>query len=301
MQHAYLIIAHNDFSILEKSILLLDDVHNDFYIHIDKKVKNFDFNYFKNLVKKSNVYFVKRINVCWGSFSQIACEYLLLKAAYKKHYDYYHLISGADMPIASNDIIYNFFKTNNGKEFVAFDNHDKINDDVLARIKYYHFFVPFAKSKNRLLRNVFNFFHYYFIRIENILNINRTKNCLFKFRKGANWVSITDRFASYVIKQEKIIKKYFKYSYCADELFIQTILYNSDFYKNVYSNNNDDYLGIKRCIDWSRGNPYTFKMEDFDYLVTSNCFWARKFSTKIDDKIIDEIYNYVKEKNDGKS
>ena len=56
-KHAYLIIAHVDFSILEKTIKLLDDENNDFYIHIDKKVKNFDFEYYKKFfLLKENQY-----------------------------------------------------------------------------------------------------------------------------------------------------------------------------------------------------------------------------------------------------
>ena len=54
-KHAYLIMAHNEFDILEKQLRLLDDYRNDIYIHIDKKVKQFNFNYYKNIVKNSNV------------------------------------------------------------------------------------------------------------------------------------------------------------------------------------------------------------------------------------------------------
>ena len=41
-RHAYLIMAHNNFYILEKLLILLDDPRNDIYIHIDKKVSKFD-------------------------------------------------------------------------------------------------------------------------------------------------------------------------------------------------------------------------------------------------------------------
>ena len=74
---------------------------------------------------------------------------------------------------------------------------------------------------------------------------------------------------------------------------MQTILYNSKFYKNVYSIKNDDYLGIKRYIDWKRGEPYTFTIDDYDLLINSNCFWARKFSSKKDKEIINKIYEKV--------
>ena len=44
-----MIIAHNEFELLEILVRLLDDPRNDIYIHIDAKVKNFDFAYFKVL------------------------------------------------------------------------------------------------------------------------------------------------------------------------------------------------------------------------------------------------------------
>lgn len=38
-KHAYMIIAHNEFDLLEILVRLLDDPRNDIYVHIDAKVK----------------------------------------------------------------------------------------------------------------------------------------------------------------------------------------------------------------------------------------------------------------------
>ena len=38
MRHAYLIIAHADFELLENLLSVLDYEDNDIFIHIDKKV-----------------------------------------------------------------------------------------------------------------------------------------------------------------------------------------------------------------------------------------------------------------------
>ena len=38
MKHAYLIIAHHEFDILNKLIQAIDDERNDIFIHFDKKV-----------------------------------------------------------------------------------------------------------------------------------------------------------------------------------------------------------------------------------------------------------------------
>ena len=292
-KQAYLIMAHNDFTVLEKELKLLDNENNDIYLHIDKKVKNFDFDYFKNLIKKSNLYFTKRLDVRWGSFKQIECEYLLFKTASVNNYSYYHLLSGIDMPLKSQIEIYKFFKENKGKEFVCFDNHKNVSISALERVKYYHFFTSLARSKNKLLRKFFQKFHFHSLKIQKKLKVNRLKKVNYEFRKGANWVSVTNEFVKYLLSKEKEVKKIFKYSYCADELFVQTIIYNSKFYQNVYSKKNDDYLGIKRFIDWQRGEPYTFTIEDYDLLMNSNCFWARKFSSQKDKEIIDKIYEKV--------
>ena len=77
MKHAYLIMAHNEPYILEKLLRLIDDERNDIYLHIDKKWKNFDFEKFKNVVRKSNIYFSDRLDVRWGTYSQIKCELVL--------------------------------------------------------------------------------------------------------------------------------------------------------------------------------------------------------------------------------
>ena len=292
-KHAYLIMAHNEFTILEKLLKLLDNENNDIYLHIDKKVKNFDFNYFKKLIKKSNLIFTKRLDVRWGSYKQIACEYLLFRTASQKKYAYYHLLSGTDMPLTNQKTVHDFFDKNKGKEFVCFDNHQNISESAIERVKYYHLFVNLARSKNKLLCKFFQVFHFHSIKFQKKLKINRLKKVNYTFRKGANWVSVTDEFVKYLLSKEKEVKKIFKYSYCADELFVQTILYNSKFYKNVYSIKNDDYLGIKRYIDWKRGEPYTFTIDDYDLLINSDCFWARKFSSKKDKEIINKIYEKV--------
>lgn len=78
--------------------------------------------------------------------------------------------------------------------------------------------------------------------------------------------------------------KYFRYSQCADELFVQTILINSPRIEKIIDSN-------LRCIDWKRGNPYTFKLEDYEMLMGSNKLFARKFDISVDRDIILKIYD----------
>ena len=105
---AYLIIAHKNLEQLKKLLKLLDYSKNDLYIHIDKKAEKeiieFDFS---KCCKYSKVYKFFEYSVNWGSENVINCELFLLKKANEnKKYEYYHLISGADLPLKGAKEIY---------------------------------------------------------------------------------------------------------------------------------------------------------------------------------------------------
>ena len=289
-KHAYLIIAHNNFEILEKTLKLLDDEKNDFYIHIDKKVKNFDFEKFKSFVKKSRIFFTDRINVKWGHFSQIQCELFLLEEATKNNYSYYHLISGVDIPIKPKNEIYNFFENNKGKEFINFQSK-AYNEKLNNRFNIYHLFPNYSRSKLKIILSLIEKFS---LLLQKLLRINRIKKMNIQFQKGDQWFSITNSFAKYVLEKEKWLNKTFKFTSCCDEIFLQTLIINSSFKENLFNKefNNNQIISIKRYIDWNRGFPYTFRKEDFNDLINSEALFARKFDLNIDREIVEMIFKY---------
>lgn len=121
------------------------------------------------------------------------------------------------------------------------------------------------------------------VRIQKLMHVDRTKNSGLKLYKGAQWFSITHEFAKYLISQKKVIYKYFGTAICADEVFVQTMIGNSRF-KDCIA---DSYM---RCIDWKRGAPYTFTIEDYDMLMNSGMFFARKFDEHVDMEIVNKLY-----------
>lgn len=56
----------------------------------------------------------------WRDYSQIKIEIVLIKVASQKNYAYYHLISGVDLLLKSQEEFHQFFKKHNGKEFIHF-------------------------------------------------------------------------------------------------------------------------------------------------------------------------------------
>lgn len=286
--HAIMIIAHNQFELLEKLILALDDVRNDIFIHIDAKADNFDFEHYDGLTKHSAVAFTnKRESIKWGSFDMVKAEYDLLEKVFESgtEYEYVHLISGVDLPIKSNDEIHRFFSENSGKEFIHFTSN-KLNNTELDRVRAYHF--AFGR------RNIFNRAVTIFeSKSARLFGINRIKNL--EVQKGGQWFSITGDFAKYVLSQKYFVYKQFNHTFIPDEFFIQTLLINSNYKDNLYQPviDNSSLMNM-HLADWKRGNPYVWRSSDFEELKASSCMFARKFDINVDSEIIDLVLNYIK-------
>lgn len=283
-RHAFLIMAHKDDVVFRTLIRMLDNPRNDIFIHMDLKNKNYKEPEISSLVKNCNIYHCPRIKVTWGGYSMIMAELLLLKEASEKgHYKYYHLLSGQDLPIKKQEYIQRFFDDNGGKEFVQFQSP---TFSFQSRVRYYHLLQekigkagPFViRACNKVL-----------LGAQKGLGINRNTGVV--FQKGANWFSITDGLARYVLSKEMWIEKTFKHTKCCDEVFLQTIVTNSEYNDNLFHDRYDDNpCAIMRLADFKRGNPYIFRKSDYSELEKSNCLFARKFDAAIDQKIVNDIF-----------
>jgi len=293
VRHAYLIMAHNEFDILEKLLRLLDDNRNDFYIHIDKNAPDFPFERFRSIPEKSRVYFTPRLDVRWADTSITECQLIMLKEAVPRGYRYYHLLSGVDLPLKSNDDIHAFFAEHDGKEFVHFCTEEQ-TESMRFHVEYYHF-RRLMRSKNTLARaagyaltGASRFFYR--------LGFRRRWELGVRLASGSNWCSISHALANYIVEMEEWIRDHFRLTCISDELYIQTLVENSAFHHRLYHSEKDDnYLANMRFIDWTRGSPYVFRSEDFDALIASPFLFARKFSSKVDAEIINRIYAHLKE------
>lgn len=292
MKHAYLIMAHKNWAQLRLLLDMLDDQRNEIYLHIDAKSTDFEPSLLADATSLSKVHLIPRMRVNWGGISQIECEINLLQEATKTTHDYYHLLSGADLPLHSTNYIDKFFNEHRGMEFVQFTSiAPAAKHPDRDRISLFH---PWVNSDNQGL----------FLKAleksstiaQKLVHIDRLKDMDIILGKGANWFSITHDFAQYVLSVYPQWKYIFEQSFCADELFLQTILLNSKFKNKVYYKKSDDNnKAIMRLIDWHRGTPYTYRMDDFHLLEQSHMLFARKFDEKIDSEIIAALHAHVKE------
>lgn len=298
-KHAYLIIAHNNFNLLKKLIDVLNYEKNDIFLHIDKKSGNFDFESIRALCTKSKIYFAKRLSVNWGGYSQIKCEMRLFEMAYRTaEYDFMHLISGVDFPLKPQEEIHRFFEENKHKNFIHFDrgefNFSNIGKKTQERrVERYSYFEEYMKRGGKIgtFANKCNF---KLLELQKSLNINRMKDDI-TYMKGANWVSLNYEGVAYLIAMKKFIRTNFKHTHCCDEIYKQTVFWNSPLKNTVYELKLDDsYLSIMRMIDWKRGRPYVWTINEFEELMNSPYLFARKFDEKNMD-VVDKIYIKLRE------
>lgn len=291
-KHAYLIMAHNNFEQLKIELKLLDDPRNDIYIHIDKKAKQVNKNDIVKNIEYSEIYFIQPISVQWAGYSVTKCEFLLLKEAVKQKYEYYHLLSGADLPLKSQDEIHHFFKKNEGMEFLAFD-HSEVEKSIEDRLRYYYFFQNiYGRNRKNPIYILLYCLDKALLYIQKRLHINRIKNNNTILQKGAEWFSITHGLAELVVSKEQWVKKTFSHTFGSDEIFLQTIVRNSKYKNRIFMNGlrNEKLSPCMRKIDWGRGKPYIWKSDDLDELLNSKALYARKFDENIDKNIIEKIY-----------
>ena len=285
MRHAFLILAHNEFQILKILLSMLDDGRNDIYLHIDKKVVLGPLEQDLFRLAKARLFVLEqRLDVRWGDISVVKAELLLLEtASMKGPYDYYHLLSGVDLPIKSQDYIHHFFEKNKGYEFVPYSCGEANLKDLERKVFKYHLFCRYYKIPPRIFKKQVQSLRISFLKLQDFFHYNRPKEI--EFKKGSNWVSITHELLTIILAQKSFILRRFKNVCCGDEIFLQSILWNSERRSHIYPGSEQLNAGL-RAIDWERGNPYVWKMEDLQYLLETEHLFARKFDSQNMDVVI---------------
>ena len=202
-------------------------------------------------VKQSNLVFVERKSISWGDYSQIDCEMRLLESAVPGNYDYYHLITGVDLPLKSKEEIDQFFWQNNGAEFISFDQEANETRDFVRR------YVRRSRNYPDLV-----------------------------FMKGSSYFDITHALACYVLSQKDLIEKVFQYTLCCDEVFLHTVAYNSPYREKITFSGTRFIDWSKH-----ENSPQVLTMEHYEQLIQTEKLFARKFSSAHSAELIQKLYH----------
>src|SRR5574344_1584685 len=272
-KHAYLILASSNPKTLSLLLSQIDDERNDVFLHVDKKSKDIPLDIKLN---KANLYYIDRMKVYWGDFSQTMATMNLLKVSLKKNsYNYYHLIGGTTLCTKSQDEIHSFFD-NTDKEYFHINVGTFI--DIQNRCKYYY---PFIGCKNFRNSKLLKGLSMLLGKSQKLLGINRLrKSTLYSLYNGMEWFSITDDFARYVISKEYLIRKTFNHTLASEEVFIQSLAMHSSFRNKVYGyNGKDDFIDASKTYQFWNSGKSTIITKDkvMEAINNKHSFFARKF------------------------
>ena len=281
MKLAHVILAHASPEMLLRLVNKLQHPDAVVYIHLDSKA---DSKAFEQIKAINNVYFIPNpLNVGWGNYSMIKAalvsfEYIL---ATGQAFSHFNLLSGADYPLKPISQITAFLLAHPNTTFML--SHDIAGgewDDGRERLEKYHFGDYNFKGK------------YFFTGLANkILPARKIPGNLKPYGRST-WFTITPNAARYVIDYLKAnpgLERYFRLTWAADEIVVQTVLKNSPLAASC----DDNYL---RYIDWSehKVNPKTLTMDDLQALTQSPCFFARKFDMKNHPQVLDALDELTK-------
>lgn len=279
-RHAYLIMVHEHSASLLALLDMLDDERNDVFLHVDGKKHGVLKKISSLSLRKARLFVLPHpVSVYWGHTSQVKAEFLLMRtAAAAGRYDYYHLLSGNDLPVKTQDEIHRFFGRHRGTEFVGFWDDESHRRDVRRKVRYYYFFNRYKERANPVLHSITSPIRNLLLGVQKLCGIDRQKHNPWEVKKGFNWFSITDECCRYLLSQETKVKRMFHYTLCPDEMFLQTVVWNSPFRSRLYDTE-DAQTGSLRAIDWERGTPYIWRQTDVSALVESPYLFARKFAS----------------------
>lgn len=292
-RHAYLIMAHHNFEQLFRLMQFLDSTETDIYLHVDRKAAGYDVSRIRKVCRLSHVFLMPRKKLAWGGSSLTKCEIAMLRKALPGKYDYYHLISGDDIPLRPLTEIHEYFDVKAGEEFISINREATSKPGIYGRIRQYYLFQNLVGRRGTGLNAFVWELQLILVNIQKKLGIDRCRDFSLRLGKGSQWFSVTHRFAEYVVRlYDTELKRRFAFSTASDELLMQTAILNSpEFLLHLSPNGN------MRLIDWSRSadgcSPYTFTAEDYDMMMHSGKLWARKVSEDVDGSIIERIYHEI--------
>lgn len=261
----YSIVCHVN---AEQVIRLIKNIYSEeniYYLTLDLKTP---ITFYKTLKKYfanyKNVYLVNK-DVEWGRWSQVQVVLDVMENALKIDAGWTHLInlSGQDFPLKKQEEIMKELSEKTDFSFLE-GKHFSPEHEHAHRI----FSMRQWGEKNR----------------------NQPRLDLLypelKFYKGSQWMILSRNFCDYIINSEfsKKFQTLFKKSFIPDESFFLTIGANSPLANKIIWEN-------KRFIYWKEGpaHPEIITMDYLPQLITSDCYFARKFNDKIDKDIIDEL------------
>ncbi len=288
MRIAVLCFAHKDPELLNVQIAQFtensDDV--DFYIHLDAKSL-----WMKDSIKKGeHVFFVSNpVSVTWGDDSMMKALFNSWEDIRSKNrlYDYFIMTTGQDLIVKSG--LKKYLSANRGKIWIDAEEQDSIRKQVLAH-KFPKVFCRDLSKHSCLPLRILRSIYFRLLKFHGIpkRNLNFDLSSL-KFYYSFNWSVMPYNVFEYCldyISNNPDFKQIYLNTILPEDSFLGTLIMNSPYKDNVV------LLSTRKTATQTFHYPFSvhprvLSMIDIHEIESSNCYFARKFDSKVDFEVIE--------------
>ncbi len=305
----YIILVFENPNQIKKLVSSLNAENVFFYLHVDKKIDQLVFEKSLSSLLNVNYHFIEdRNEISWGDNMMVKSILNLIKIVNLNHKNgYCILLSNNDYPIKSNSSIRNYLLSNYGNSFISMAELPAKSYIYQQRLTYYKFDLSKNKKDLVLIPSIWDKSFYTIksfrslFRALNSLQYKKLYKILVKrkhpkfidkiFWGSSYWalpIQVTNQILSFCDTNKNFVG-FHKETFISDELFFQTILHHLNKIGKI------DTVFNVRCtyMNFEEGNssPDIIRSSDFEELssLPNRFLFARKFDSKIDDKIFELI------------
>ena len=301
MKKAFILVAHQlpeQVNILIHQ--LISDGETDVFVHVDKKVEAT----IKDKIEKGNhIFFIKNnVSINWG-------ENGLLRATLNSYreilatgndYKYVFMVTGQDLLV--KDGLDEYLEKNNGRAFIDCDNdrpkyYDRFKRAMLLHpwpkvfLKRYDFKLNPIKILRALRLRTYMIFPWL-----NMKKLSFNVDAI-QFYYDKVWHAFPIDIVKYIITfldENPSFWEIYENSFMADEGFFTTVIRNSP-YRDCIVFENQKCHSITFNKKAVNNHPPILTMEDVKEIeLAESCYFARKFDSRIDNKVIEYFGNTIK-------
>lgn len=298
MALAYQILAHKNAGQVSRLFRILYNKEDVFVLHFDRRATR-DLHVLGETLagEYSNVILQSPRRVLWGGPQipnlQIEAMGLALNRSEKWHH--FINLSGQDFPLQPRKIMVDELSAQANVNFVSwFDPFiNRVWGDVELRVERWHFHSPLLErvlsipGLGRRLRVIAGWQN----QIAHLPYYRRRRPDFFQYFGGSNHVVLARESCEHLISDSHAcrIRNWLAHSAIPDESIFQSVLLNSHLASKIVHR-------TYRFLEFRPGTPHpiTLRTVDFDRLLGSGEWFARKFDESVDSVVLDRLERSIR-------
>lgn len=297
MPLAFLLLAHKNARQIERLFHAVHRPEDVVVLHFDRRAEPALHRLGRDLVRQHrNVILLRPRTILWGGYKMAAIQMEAMAAALRTNDCWHHFINltGQDFPIKRIDELDAHLAARRESNYVSwFDPILRpLWSNARERLERYYLESPWldrvlkTPGLGRRLRKLLGWQN----KLPHVPRYRRTWPD-FRYYGGANHVILSREGCRHLTTDTEAqrICRWLKHSAHANEIVFQTVLLNSPLASTVIN-------AHLREIDFPAHSPHprTLRETDFDRLLQSPMYFARKFDDQVDAKILDRLAQHLR-------